>query len=77
MSKIKIERELRKKGLIADIEYIRNEPTPTGYASGWDILFTDESYDKLENAGFTGMYESDCLNITEVMEYLNTLPDCN
>ena len=77
MSKIKIVRELKKKGLYADIEYIRNEPTPNGYACGWDIIFTDESYDKLKQIGFDGVYESDCLNMSEVIEYLNTLPDCS
>lgn len=75
MSKKQIQKELLKKGIIANVDYIRNEPTPTGYAKGWDIIFSDESYDKLMDINFDGVYDSDCINTTEALEYIKTLPN--
>lgn len=76
MSKIKIERELKKKGLKAELEFVRGDVTPGGYASGWEIELDDESEDKLFDAGFRGDDKPDCRNVTEVLEWIKDLPDC-
>ena len=76
MSKKRIELALKKKGLVAEIDYVRNEPTPSGYASGWDISLSEESENKLY-AIYGGYYEPDCRTVKEVLEWVDTLPDCS
>jgi len=77
MSKVKIDKALRDKGLAADIDFVRSTPTPSGYASGWDISLTEHSENKVFNTGFEGCVEPDCRNTKEALEWVDTLPNCN
>lgn len=53
MSARKIRGLLKKKGIKAEsITFQRSCPVPEGYASGYDLEFSDETVDKLFDAGF-------------------------
>lgn len=77
MSKLAITKALKEKGLFAEVEFIRGSPTPSGYANGWDVFLEESSKEKLFDAGFRGVDEPDCANVTEVLEWVDTLPDCS
>ena len=43
MSKRKILSALKKKNIpVERVEYVRGQPTPSGYANGWSIEITEE-----------------------------------
>jgi len=77
MSKREILSVLKNKGLMADVDYQRSVPTPSGYAKGWDIFLTESSENKLFSAGFEGNTEPDCRTTNEVLEWVATLPKCH
>lgn len=53
MSARKIRALLKKKGIKAEsITFQRSCPVPEGYASGYDLEFSDETVDKLFDVGF-------------------------
>ena len=79
MTKRKILTALKKKNVpVERVEYMRGQPTPSGYASGWDIEVTEETENKLFDAGF-----SDCEMINEidttneVIEWVESMPELN
>ncbi len=77
MSKRKIERLLKAKGIKADrIEYMRGEPTPSGYANGWDIDFSEETEEEVYVAGNS---ELECYmqfdTANDVYEFIEQLPN--
>lgn len=79
MTKKAILKALSIKGLCADVDYVRAEPTPSGYASGWDIFLTEESEDKLFAAlqGEDGADAPECRTAKDVLEWIETLPNCS
>ena len=77
MSKIKIEKALKAKGITAThIEYQRGCPVPEGYASGWYLEFDEETEDAmwdLDNCcSFFTYNEFDSLK--QVMCWIEKLP---
>lgn len=53
MSARKIRSLLKKKGVkVESIVFQRGCPVPEGYASGYDLEFSDETVDELFDAGF-------------------------
>jgi len=80
MTKRKIESALQKKGIEADrIEYIQGSPTPTGYASGWEVDLSDEVEDAIyiadPNVKADNFMEFD--TSLDVMKWIKKLPDLN
>ena len=77
MGKKKIEKALAKKGLsTSHLEFVRGDVTPGGYANGWEIELDEKSEDALFDAKFGGTYEPDCRNVDEVMDWIESLPNC-
>lgn len=77
MSKKKIEKALAKKGLEAcELYFDRSIPVPECHTFGWEISLTEESEDKLFDNGYEGSCNPDCRNTTEVLEWIETLPNC-
>ena len=77
MSKIKIESLLKAKGIKAEtIEYQRSCPTPSGYAKGWDLGFSEKTEDDVwcadRKCNFEMFMEFGELN--EVVEWIKTIP---
>lgn len=77
MSKRKIEAALKKKNIKArSIEFVRGVPTPSGYASGYDIEFEPELEDVvfgLDNScNLDEFMEFD--NFEQVMDWIASLP---
>ena len=77
MSKRKIESLLKKKGISAErIEYMRGQPTPYGYANGWDIDFSENTENKVFDAGCS---ELECHmefdTAEDVYSFIDSLPD--
>lgn len=53
MSARKIRSLLKKKGIeVESIIFQRSYPVPEGYASGYDLEFSDETVDELFDRGF-------------------------
>jgi hypothetical protein len=53
VSKRKILAALKKKNIpVERVVYMRGVPTTSGYASGWDIEITEETENRLFDAGF-------------------------
>ena len=75
MSKAKIEKALMAKGLNAEVEFERGACTPSGYAEGWDIIFDEESEDKLFDAGVEDC-DTDFTNSLQALAWIEKLPDC-
>lgn len=76
MSKRKILAALKKKNIpVERIEYMRGCPTPSGYANGWDIEISENTENRLFDAGF-----EDCSTINEidttdqVLEWVERMP---
>ena len=47
MSKRKILAAFKKKNIpVVHVQYMRGCPTPSGYASGWDIEITEDTENK-------------------------------
>lgn len=77
MSKQKIEKLLKEKGIEAEtIEYQRSCPVPEGYASGWDLSFTEKTEDAVwcsdRECNFEMFMEFGSLK--EVTDWIKTLP---
>jgi hypothetical protein len=76
MSKRKILAAFKKKNIpVWRIEYMRGCPTPSGYANGWDIEITQETENRLFDAGFedcTTLNEID--TASEVIEWVESMP---
>tara|TARA_X000001388_G_scaffold23413_4_gene15925 strand:+ start:400 stop:684 length:285 start_codon:yes stop_codon:yes gene_type:complete len=86
VSSKKIKSALTKKGFsVQSVEYIRNEPTPTGYGKGYDICFISEkdSFVEFEDLvfGFNPALEIGRYmqfdDFQQVMSWVNSLPDVN
>lgn len=76
MSKTKIEAALRKKGITPEELYFeRSEPTPSGYAHGWTIEFSEETVNALYLVGYEDRLDPDASNTTEMLEWVEGLPD--
>jgi hypothetical protein len=76
MSKRKILAALKKKNVpVERIEYMRGVPTPSGYANGWDIEITEETEDRLFDAGFSDCQQTNEIDTTdEVIEWVESMP---
>lgn len=77
MSKKQIEKLLKAKGIQAEsIEYKRSCPTPSGYAKGWDLCFTEKTefdvFDADRECHFMMWMEFDKLN--DVIKWIEKLP---
>lgn len=77
MSKRKILAALKKKGIEpVDIEYVRGDVVPEGYANGWDIEFSEATDIAVWDAGFKRM---ECFmqfdTTQEVLDFVAELPD--
>lgn len=78
MSKRKIESALKIKGIKArTIEYVRGEPTPSGYASGWNVEIEEETEDlifiKDSSADASEFMEFE--STSEVLRWIKQLPN--
>jgi len=76
MSRRKILAALKKKNIPAErVEYIRGDPTPSGYADGWDIDMSEDTVDKLFEAGFIRCQEDNQVDTTdEAIEWIESMP---
>lgn len=76
MSKRKILSALKKKNIpVVRVEYMRGQPTPSGYANGWDIEITEETENKLFDAGFDDCEQINEIDTTsEVLSWIDTMP---
>jgi hypothetical protein len=76
MSKAKIEAALKKKGITPEELYFeRSEPTPSGYAHGWTIEFSEETVSALYLVGYEDRLDPDASNSKEMLEWVSGLPD--
>ncbi|MBL4904318.1 MAG: hypothetical protein JKY62_16970 [Desulfocapsa sp.] len=78
MSKVKIEKALKVKGITAvNIEYERGCPVPESKANGWLLEFSDDTEDDIweanNDAQFYTSMEFDTL--FEVMNWIAGLPN--
>lgn len=76
MSATKIKKLLKAKGIIPErVEYMRSCPTPSGYAKGWDIDFTEEDVNKVFARGYSGINRyMEFGDLAEVLDYIEWLP---
>ena len=77
MSKKKIEKLLKAKGIEAEtIEYQRGCPVPEGYASGWDLSFSEKTEDDVWCADRECKFETfmEFGRLKEVVDWIETLP---
>ncbi len=76
MSKRKILAALKKRSIpVVRVEYMRGQPTPSGYANGWDIEITEETENKLFDAGFSNCEQVNEIDTTDdVIDWINTMP---
>ncbi|EOW9487979.1 hypothetical protein ACOCGL_003445 [Vibrio cholerae] len=78
MSKRKIERLLKSKGITATrIEYERGCPTPSGYANGWTLEFTEETENLVHENGGDLSTDMEFDNLQDVIEFISALPSIN
>lgn len=76
MSKRQIERALRAKGLEAEYIMYGQFPTPGEMVGGWDIKLTDDSEDRILNADSEfDNFDPDCMNTSEVLAWVRSLPN--
>lgn len=77
MSKKKIEAALRRKGLSCSTLEYNQQVTPGEVVSGWDIELDDRSEELVAAAdpAFDD-WEPDCLNSSDALEWVASLPDC-
>lgn len=69
MTQRKLLSAFKKKGITPlNIEYVRNTPTPSGYAAGWDIKLSEEDAIKFDEDEFN---EFDSAN--DVFEWIKKL----
>lgn len=76
MSKRKILAALKKKNIpVERVQYMRGEPTPSGYANGWDIEITEDTENRLFDAGFSNCEQLNEIDTTdEVIDWISTMP---
>lgn len=76
MSKRKILAALKKKNIpVERVQYMRGEPTPNGYANGWDIEITEDTENRLFDAGFSNCNQLNEIDTTdEVIDWISTMP---
>jgi len=76
MSKRKILLAFKNKNIpVERVEYVRGQPTPSGYANGWDIEITEETENKLFNAGFSNCSQLNEIDTTdEVIDWISEMP---
>lgn len=76
MSKRKILAALKKKNIpVVRVEYMRGQPTPSGYANGWDIEITEDTVNSLFDAGFSNCEQLNEIDTTDdVIDWINTMP---
>lgn len=76
MSKRKILAALKKKNIMAvRVEYMRVCPTPSGLADGWDIEISEETENKLFDAGFSNCEQVNEIDTaSEVIEWVESMP---
>jgi len=76
MSKRKILAALKKKNIPSErVEYIRGDPTPSGYANGWDIDLSEDTVNKLFDAGLILCQEYNQIDTTdEAIEWVENMP---
>lgn len=76
MSKRKILAAFKKKNIpVERVEYMRAEPTPSGYANGWDIEITEDTENRLFDAGFSNCEQLNEIDTTdEVIDWISTMP---
>lgn len=77
MSKVKILRKLKIKGIVPiNVEFIRSEPTPYGYASGWNLEFNEDIediiYELSPDTEFSTLMEFG--KLSDVTDWIDTLP---
>ena len=54
---------------------MRGQPTPSGYANGWDIEITEEIESKLFDAGFSDCKQLNEIDTTdEVIKWVESMP---
>lgn len=77
MSKRKIVSALKRKNVpFVRVEYVRGCPTPSGYANGWDIEISEETEDRLFEAGFSNCSTMNEIDTTEeVLEWIGAMPN--
>tara|TARA_Y100001949_G_C15897486_1_gene291043 strand:+ start:460 stop:795 length:336 start_codon:yes stop_codon:yes gene_type:complete len=78
MSRRNIESALKAKGITAlRIEYMRSCPTPSGYASGWDIEITEETENKIYEANpeVESSTYMEFYSLSDVLKWVEELPD--
>lgn len=78
MSKRKILSELKKKNIHPlCVNFERSSPTPQGYASGWDIEFSESDEDSVymqdKKCKFDTFMEFESLS--DVIKFIKTLPE--
>tara|TARA_R110002012_G_scaffold318308_1_gene536364 strand:+ start:16294 stop:16536 length:243 start_codon:yes stop_codon:yes gene_type:complete len=76
MSKRKILAALKKKNIpVERVQYMRREPTPSGYANGWDIEITEDTENRLFDAGFSNCEQLNEIDTTdEVIDWISPMP---
>ena len=76
MSKRQIERALRSKGLEWDTIEYGKFICPGECVDGWQISLTEECEEEIAGRvhGFDD-FDPDCRNTSEVLEWIETLPD--
>tara|TARA_R110000782_G_C14621329_1_gene393279 strand:- start:43 stop:285 length:243 start_codon:yes stop_codon:yes gene_type:complete len=76
MSKRKILAALKKKNIpVERVKYMRGEPTPSGYANGWDIEITEDTENRLFDAGFSDCAQLNEIDTTdEVIDWISLMP---
>ena len=76
MSKRKILAAFKKKNIpIERAQYMRGQPTPSGYANGWDIEISEDTESRLFDAGFSNCEQLNEIDTTdEVIDWISTMP---
>ena len=76
MSKRKILLELKGKGIpVVSVEYLRGQPTPYGYANGWNVVITEDTQNRLFSKGFfncAGINERG--EMSDVIKWVDSMP---
>ena len=76
MSKRKILSAFKNKNIpVERVEYMRGQPTPNGYANGWDIEITEDTENRLFDAGFSDCSQFNEIDTTdEVIDWIAKMP---
>lgn len=78
MSKKKIEAALRRKGLSCSILEYNLQATPGEMVGGWEVQLDERSEGLVDDVDpdFELIHLPEFYNATEVLEWVETLPDC-